>query len=103
MAQDVQCYPGPAGTWDVGIKDVHSGRNKATADQIRLCEALHEERLQRQAGDFLCRSASGINGKQWSSRDAERAVDGDGNECVPPVTCPQCLALARRWVRKEAR
>lgn len=69
--------------WDVGIKDAHSGRNKATANHIRLCETLHEGRLQRQAGDFLCRSASGINGKRWSSRDAERAVDGDGNEYVP--------------------
>lgn len=90
--------------WVVAIKDVLSGlsetsscdgRNKATVNHILLLEDVNAGRLKRKERDFLCTSASGSNGKRWSNQSEEAlAVDGDGNEYTPPVTCKQCLRVA---------
>lgn len=73
------------------------GRNKATVEHIYLLEPLIEGRLQRRKGDFLCTSAAGTNGKQWSSKVIERLTDGSGNDFQPKVTCKACLSVAKRW------
>jgi hypothetical protein len=92
--------------WDVGIKVVVSGlsetsmgdgRNKSTVEHIYLLEPVSVGRIKRDAGDFLCTSASGSNGKRWSTV-IERRADGSGSEYVPKVTCKACLAIASRWV-----
>jgi hypothetical protein len=92
--------------WKVGIKDVLSGllersmgngRNAATVEHIWLQEDLHEGRLQRKKGDFLCTSASGSNGKQWSAQTEKTHFDGDGKSYLPKVTCQACLKIAQRW------
>jgi hypothetical protein len=93
--------------WDTGFKDVVSGllegssgdgRNRASVTHILLLEQLQEGRLKRNAGDFLCTSASGSNGRGGYVADTrDRAVDGDGNEYAPEVTCKACLRLAQRW------
>lgn len=97
--------------WDVGIKDVLSGlsetswgdgRSKATVEHVYLIEPLTAGRLVRQAGDLLCTSAGGTNGKRWSSKVVERAYDGDGKPYRPKVTCKVCLAFARRWTEGES-
>jgi hypothetical protein len=83
--------------WQTGIKDVlsglteksdGSGRNRATVNHIRLLEDLHDGRLRRKAGDFLCTSASQTNGLNWSNQPYE-----PGGR----VTCARCLALAKKW------
>lgn len=93
--------------WDVGIKDVLSGlskaswgngRSKATVEHVYLLEELQAGRLKRQAGDFLCTSASGTNGKRWSSV-VDRGHDGDGKPFQPKVTCKACVAQALRWIQ----
>lgn len=92
--------------WVTGIKDVLSGlsersmgngTNAATVDHILLKEDLQDGRLQRKAGDFLCTSASGSNGKQWSGYPESEACDGDGKKYHPKVTCKACLKIAERW------
>lgn len=96
--------------WDVGIKDALSGlsetswgdgRSKATVEHVYLVEPLVADRLVRQAGDLLCTSAAGTNGKRWSSKVVERAYDGDGSPYQPKVTCQACLALAQRWIVED--
>jgi hypothetical protein len=98
------CIRLPVG-WDVAIKDVLSGlsatsagdgRRKDTVHHIRLLEPLVEGRLKRGAGDFLCTSARGSNGKRWSSV-AEQWQDGEGAAYAPKVTCKACLRHAGRW------
>lgn len=93
--------------WDVGIKDVLSGlsetswgdgRSKATVEHVYLLEDLEVGRLKRRAGDFLCTTASGTNGKRWSSTVAQ-GLDGDGTPFQPKVTCKACLAHAKRWMK----
>ncbi len=93
--------------WDVGIKDVLSGlsasswgdgRGKKTVEHIYLKEPLREARLVRQAGDLLCTSAAGSNGKRWSVQISSSAFDGEGKPFRPKVTCVACLKLAGRWV-----
>jgi len=97
--------------WDVGIKDVLSGlsenswgdgRSKATVEHIYLLEPLEAGRLTRKEGDFLCTSASGTNGKRWSSKIVERCHDGEGTPYQPKVTCKACLALAQRWMKESS-
>lgn len=94
--------------WDVGIKDVLSGlsenswgdgRSKATVEHIYLLEPLESGRLVRKAGDFLCTSLGGTNGKRWSST-IEHRTDGNGEQYQPKVTCKACLALAERWIKE---
>jgi hypothetical protein len=94
-------------SWDVGIKDVLSalterswgdGRNRATVHHIRLLEPLRAGQFVRNAGDFLCTSAKGSNGKCWSGQRGERWHDGEGTAYAPKVTCKSCLAMAKRWM-----
>ena len=56
----------------------------------------------RRAGDLLCTSAAGTNGKRWSSKVVERACDGEGSPYRPKVRCKACLALAQRWAEDES-
>jgi hypothetical protein len=93
--------------WESAIKDVLSGlsatswgdgRNSATVEHIRLLEDLHDGRLHRQAGDFLCTSASGTNGQQWNAQVAETFLDGEGKPYMPAPSCKACLRLAQRYV-----
>lgn len=93
--------------WDVGIKDVLSGlsetsmghgRSKATVEHIYLLEPLKNGRLVRQAGDLLCTSGSGSNGKRWSDKIVERLHDSCGTPFAPKVSCKSCLSLANRWI-----
>lgn len=97
--------------WDVGIKDVLSGlsekswgdgRSRATVEHIYLLESLQAGRLTRKEGDFLCTSASGTNGRRWSSKIVERCHDGEGTPYRPKVTCRACLAHAERWMKKPS-
>jgi len=83
--------------WTIGVKDVlsglsersdGSGRNRATVNHILLQAELQSGRLSRAAGDLLCTSATGTNGKNWSAQRAERAGR---------VTCARCLALTKPW------
>jgi hypothetical protein len=97
--------------WDVGVKDVLSGlsenswgdgRSKATVEHIYLLEPLEAGRLTRKEGDFLCTSASGTNGKRWSSKIVERCHDGENMPYQPKVTCKACLALTQRWMKESS-
>jgi hypothetical protein len=91
--------------WVSGIKDVLSGlsanslgdgRKRNTVQHIYLLESLHSGRIKRKAHDFLCTSASGANGKQWSDYVREYCYDGEGKEYQAPITCKKCLELAER-------
>ena len=93
----------------VGQKDVlrglsarswGDGRSKATVNHIHLLEPLEKGRLVRTAGDFLFTAAQGSNGRRWSSVEAT-ALDGDGGNYQPKVTCSKCLSLARHWITPE--
>ena len=95
--------------WDSGYKDVLSGlsatsngcgTSKATVVHIRLLQALSSGRLSRNAGDFLCTSAGGSNGKQWSSTNA---LSHDGVQEYPSmVTCKKCIEIAQRLNKTAA-
>ncbi len=93
--------------WDVGVKDVLSGlsessmgdgRSKATVEHIYLQEPLQAGRIQRMAGDFLCTSSKGSNGKRWTDRTVSTSYDGDGKPFQSKVTCKACLRVADRWI-----
>ena len=95
--------------WQVGQKDVlrglsarswGDGRSKATVNHIHRLEPLEKGRLVRTAGDFLFTAAQGSNGRRWSSVEAT-ALDGDGGNYQPKVTCSKCLSLARHWITPE--
>ena len=95
--------------WQVGQKDVlrglsarswGDGRSKATVNHIHLLEPLEKGRLVRTAGDFLFTAAQGSNGRRWFSVEAT-ALDGDGGNYQPKVTCSKCLSLARHWITPE--
>lgn len=84
--------------WSVGIKDRLSGlgassqgdgRSRTTVEHLRVFEPFNVGRLTRHAGDFLCTSTKGTNGRQW--------VDPPIVADPPAVTCPRCLALMERW------
>ncbi|MDD2541431.1 MAG: hypothetical protein PHH28_10385 [Desulfuromonadaceae bacterium] len=89
--------------WCAGIKDVLSGlnennngdgRNRATVEHILLLEDLHEGKLHRPAGAFLC----SINtGKQWSTQTRDDWFDEKENPYIPRITCKACLKIAQRW------
>lgn len=91
--------------WTVGQKSVLSGlsehsygdgRNRASVDHILLKEDLAEGRLRRRAGDFLCSSRPGYNGKRWTDPEST-CVDGSGQLYAPKISCKSCLTLAERW------
>ena len=89
--------------WTPGHKDVLSGLsdgstgtglNVRSVTHVLLQQPLQLARIQRQAGDFLCTSASGTNGKQWSAQVAAAAH--------VQVSCRACLKLAKRWQSEAA-
>jgi len=89
--------------WTPGHKDVLSGLsegstgtglNARSVTHVLLQEPLQLGRIQRQAGDFLCTSAVGTNGKRWSSQVAAAAH--------VQVSCRTCLKLAKRWKSEAA-
>ena len=96
-------------SWITGIKDVLSGlsanswgdgRNTATVDHILLLEDLHDGRLIRHAGDFLCTTEHGSNGKQWRGTDYDQrymSYDADNQPYHPKVTCKACIKIVQRW------
>lgn len=92
--------------WSPGIKDVLSGLserssgngcNRATVVHVVLREAFQAGRLVRQAGDLLCTSASGSNGRRWAG---DPRVASEGHEHTAAVTCKACLRLAAPWMRQ---
>ena len=92
--------------WLSGMKDVLSGlsaksdgtgTNAATVTHIWLQEDLHDGKLHRSKFDFLCTSASGSNGKQWSGQTEDWRADGDGTRYQAKVTCKACLKIAQHW------
>jgi hypothetical protein len=92
--------------WTTGQKDVLSGlsenswgdgRRSNTVNHIFLKEDLVDGRLKRSAGDFLCTSSGGSNGKNWAGDPEIYLIDGDGNQYLPKVTCKACLKIAKRW------
>lgn len=94
--------------WTVGQKDVLSGlsarsmgdgRNRRSVNHILLEAPLALGRLRRQAGDFLCTSRSGSNGRRWASSLALE-VDGQGASYAPRVTCAQCLKRVAPWMNQ---
>jgi hypothetical protein len=97
--------------WLPGTKDVLSGLsensmgngyNVATVEHIWLQEDLHEGRLHRNKYDFLCTSASGSNGKQWSGQTESYAFDADNRRYQPQITCKACLKIAQRWNKRKS-
>lgn len=87
--------------WQPGMKDVLSGltegsigdgRNSRTVVHVLLHADLTAGRLKRQAGDFLCTSTAGGNGKRWSC---------DASSGRAAVTCQACLRLATRFGRNR--
>lgn len=96
--------------WHPAIKDVLSGlsensagngRNRATVQHIRLEEDYADGRLQRSQGDFLCTTASGTNGKNWSNQKPEYWYDGNRLRYPAPVTCKSCLKAANRLLNNK--
>lgn len=96
--------------WKPGIKDVLSGLsessmgngcNKATVIHVYLLEALNDGKLHRDEKDFLCTSAQGNNGKNWSGQREEFAYMSNGDVWTPRVTCKACLRLAQRWMEEK--
>ena len=92
--------------WEPGIKDVLSGLSerssgngcsRATVVHVLLREPLQAGRLVRQAGDFLCTSAAGDNGKRWSG---DAGLGLDGHDRAAAVSCKACLRLAASWMRE---
>ena len=91
--------------WCAGIKDVLSGltedswgdgRNRATVEHVLLLEDLHDGKLHRPSGTFLC---STNTGKQWSGQTRDDHFDGEGNPYIPKITCKACLRVAQRWIK----
>lgn len=92
--------------WEPGIKDVLSGLSessfgngcsRSTVVHVLLQEPLQAERLVRQAGDFLCTSAAGSNGRRWSG---DPGLGVAGHEHAAAVSCKACLRLAAPWTRE---
>lgn len=93
-----------------GIKDVLSGlsekswgdgRNRATVQHILLLDDYQAGRLKRRAYDFLCTSASGSNGKNWTDNKRESWVDLEGVEYVAPITCKACLKIVDTFKKQQ--
>jgi hypothetical protein len=96
--------------WLSGMKDVlaglsgysaGNGANAATVVHIWLQEPLHDGRMRRERGDFLCTPAGGSNGKQWSGQVEADREDGDGNRYQAQVTGKSCLKIACRWAKES--
>jgi hypothetical protein len=92
-------------TYSVGRKAVLSGlsldswgdgQKKNSVHHLLLEEDFQSGRLQRKAGDFLCTSLSGNNGKLW----VDPRVKHGQSEYMPEVTCKQCLKIISKF-RKD--
>jgi len=92
--------------WVPGQKDVISGLRegswgdgtfKNTVIHVLLQEDLHDGKLHRKAGMFLCSSSWKDNGKNWSGQPEVVVRDSNGELYRPAVTCKQCLKRAERW------
>lgn len=92
--------------WGPGVKDVLSGysekswgdgHNSATVYHVFLKEDIHDGRLQRKKGDFLCSSSSKDNGKNWCGQQEREWIDNNREIHRPKVTCKSCLKIAERW------
>ena len=93
--------------WRAAVKDVLSGllldsngdgRNRRTVEHIFVLEPFCSGRLKRSQGNYLCTAAD--IGKNWSNQSASVAVDGDGDEYEPEITCKGCLKLARQLMKR---
>lgn len=91
--------------WRSAIKDVLSGlsdnsfgdgRSKSTVNHIYLLDYMKIGRIKRDAGDFLCTTANGSNGKKWSILGTDLQTKFDD---MPEVTCSSCLKLAHSICR----
>lgn len=73
-----------------------TGENARTVNHVLLLETLTDGKFERSAGAFLCTSASGSNGQDWTEHrhSSDYGVDG---KYVSRITCKQCLKLAARW------
>jgi hypothetical protein len=73
-----------------------TGENARTVNHILLLEPLTAGKFERSGGSFLCTSASGSNGRDWTDHrhSSDYGVDG---KYVSLITCKQCLKLAGRW------
>lgn len=89
--------------WVPGEKDVlsglsehsdGSGLNARSVVHVLLNAPLADGRFKRNKGDFLCTSAAGTNGKQWSSQAEAPAY--------AKVSCKACLKVAQRWAKAPA-
>lgn len=91
--------------WTSGEKTVLSGlsfnsagdgRNRRSVNHVLLLEPISEGRFTRDAESFLCTSASGSNGENWTDDPTTYSVGNEGNY-VSCINCAQCLKLAMRW------
>lgn len=66
---------------------------------VRLREDLHEGRLHRVRGDWLCRPTRRGHDELFGvdDREAERGTDASALLAFSPVTCAACLRVCRRW------
>ncbi|TLX16467.1 hypothetical protein FFR93_03785 [Rhizobium sp. MHM7A] len=73
-----------------------TGENARTVNHVLLLERLADGKFERSSGSFLCTSASGSNGQDWTGyrHSSDHGVDG---RYVSQITCKQCLKLAGRW------
>jgi hypothetical protein len=95
--------------WTSGLKTVLSGlsqnsmgdgANRRSVAHVLLLESLDAGTLHRPANSFLCTSASGTNGKQWTAHLHTHSVGSKG-PYVSQITCRQCIKLAARWKDDE--
>ena len=91
--------------WTSGVKRVLSGlsrnssgtgENARTVNHVLLLESLSEGKFERTAGTFLCTSASGSNGRDWTDYRSSSDYGPEGRY-VSRITCKQCIKLAARW------
>lgn len=76
------------------------GANARTVTHILLLEPIAEGRFTRPAQSFLCTSAKGSDGKDWTDSRSTSSEAEDGRY-VSEINCQQCLKLARRWDARE--
>jgi hypothetical protein len=92
--------------WEVGIKPVLTkltdsswgdGAYARTVYHVLVMSPLHEGRLKRRAGDFLCTPFGGSNG--FLSDHVTPLYNWDANRVKykPKITCKACLKIAERW------
>lgn len=97
--------------WTSGHKTVLSGlsanssgtgENARTVAHVLLLEPINEGRLKRESNSFLCTSASGSNGEDWTDSRHTHSWGVNG-KYVSRITCAQCVKLASQWTNPGAR